>query len=482
MNKMLSFSRLDCTMPHDRVYAVRHLLNSDAIMALVPDYSLPIQKLFSAATAILLQAHPKDKSDLSPITARNSIDESEHAAVLLAIARLSKDSHDAAWPTWAPDYHNMKSEIERFSLQYNRKNYRPNFNANNSRIHVGPSIEAWSKIDIKGQSFGTIAAVLQTSVLPRMPSHLDKDAACIINYGLELLRWYEECRVFVRDNIGSDVRPSFKRLFNCGRWGTYDKDTDSDNRAKESPIDEFPFRSGPKWGGWFKILPLPLETFKLDASVLQGHFGIVIPSDLISPPSGKIRERTGLKWPSIVLLPRSWFDHFPAPDDVRCHVVRNKEELPTDVFNAIVDLQSALGPIWRWESEPRMEERRVLCSFRCARGIRFGWVPPDSCQDDELCQFAGAPFPFVIRRVDRSNARMLVGDAWVYDISGWETRVPDSKRHEIVASVWPHLASLSRDSMHLLERQVARDHETMKRVLDMVEEWEEANMGYITLQ
>jgi hypothetical protein len=63
VNMMLSLSWLDCTIPHDRVYAVRHLLNSDAIMALVPDYSLPIQQLFSTATAIFLQAPPKPKSD-----------------------------------------------------------------------------------------------------------------------------------------------------------------------------------------------------------------------------------------------------------------------------------------------------------------------------------------------------------------------------------------------------------------------------------
>jgi hypothetical protein len=55
VNMMLSLSWLDCTMPHDRVYAARHLLKSDAIMALVPDYSLPRGYRDTAAGTTKLQ-------------------------------------------------------------------------------------------------------------------------------------------------------------------------------------------------------------------------------------------------------------------------------------------------------------------------------------------------------------------------------------------------------------------------------------------
>jgi hypothetical protein len=490
VNMMLSFSWLDCTIPHDRVYAVRHLLKSGAIMALVPDYSLPIQQLFSTTTAILLQVHPKDKSDRPSIIARASIGESEHPSALLAIARLSKSSQDAtvraAWPTWVPDYHDMRSEMERISLQYDENQYHPNFNANNSRMHVRSSIEAWRTIQIKGRPFGTIGTILQTSVLPRMPSHLTKDMSCIFKYGLELLRWYEGCREFVHNTTGSAPRPNFEGLFNCGRWGTYFKRADNGNRSEESQNAYLPSWSGPIEDGWSKTLPLPLEAFDLEgASVLKerfAHNGIVIPSALISPPSGKRGERTELEWPSIVLIPWSLFNNIPTTD-VQCHKVRKKEELPVDFFDAIIDLQSALGPIWGWGSEPRMEERRVLCSFPTARGIRFGWVPPDSRSDDELCYFAGAPFPFVVRRVDGSDARVLIGDAWVHDVLEWDARVPDPVRQDMMASLWPHPTNLSRPLLiNWMERQVARDPWSVDRVLKMVEQWEEANMGWITLQ
>lgn len=372
VNMMLSFSWLDCTIPHDRVYAVRHLLKSDAIMALVPDYSLPVQQLFSTATMILLQELPKDKSILSRLIPGNSYVESEHPSVLLAIARLSKNSQDAtawpAWPTWAPNYHNMRSEMERVSLQYDGINYRPNFNANNRRMRVRPSISTWKTIEIQGRSFGMIATVLPTSVLPRTPSHLTRGTSCILKYGLELFRWYEGCRAFVHSAIGSDVRPDFKGLFNCGRWGTYVRKADNGNRAKEMRNAYLPFR-------------------------------------------------------------------------------------------------------------------RVLCSFQTVRGIRFGWVPPGSLPEDELCYFAGAPFPFVVRRVGTSDARILIGDAWVYDVPEWDARVPDSVRQDTMASLWPHPIKPSRPLLiKWMELQVARDRDTAGDVLKEVEEWGEAEMGWITLQ
>jgi hypothetical protein len=378
----------------------------------------------------------------------------------------------------------MKSEMERISLQYDESQYRPNFNPDNRCMHVRSSIEAWRTIQIKGRPFGTIATVLQTPVLPRMPSHLAKDMSCIIKYGLELFRWYEECRAFVHNTTGSDARPNFGGLFNCGRWGTYAKMVDNGNWLEQPHL---PFRSGPAEGlAMDNVLPLPLEAFDLEgASVLQerfAHNGIVIPSDLISASNSKMRERTEREWPSIVLIPWSSFNNIPTTS-VRCHVVRKKEELPVDFFNSIVDLQSALGPIWRWRSEPRMEERRVLCSFPTWRGIRFGWVPPDSRPEDELCYLAGAPFPFVARRVDGSDARVLIGDVWVYDVPEWDARVPDSVRQDMMASLWPHPTKLSRSLLiNWMERQVARDPGSVKRVLKMVEQWEEANMGWITLQ
>jgi hypothetical protein len=472
VNMMLSLSWLDCTMPHDRVYAARHLLKSDAIMALVPDYSLPIEQLFSAATAILLQEQP------------NCSD--EHPSILLAVARLSKESQDAtvlaSWPTWVPEYHNMRPQLERCLLQYNQHYYRPNFKVSDTRMHVKSSFSNWKTIQVKGRSFSTIDTVLKESVLPRMINHHIGDLVCNLDYGLRLYSWYHRCRTFVHNIAGGAARSIFRGLFNCGRDGRAAKLGNDYHRITGNQDGGIPIVPG-----WSESLFLPIEVFDLEgASVLQEQNaanGITIPSGLISPPRDELSaDKVELRWPDIVLLPVSSFKNLPT-SDIETYLVSSEEELPQGVFDVIVELQSTLGPIWRWEFEPRMEEWRVLCSFKTARGIRFGWVPSESRPNDELCYFSGAPFPFVVRKVDDSDARVLIGDAWVYDVLEWDARLPDSVRQEYMASLWPHPTKIPRPLLAIfMERQAVRDVRDLRQIMNMVEQWEEANMGWITLQ
>jgi len=472
VNMMLSLSWLHCTVPHDRIYAARHLLCSDEIKALIPDYSLPIEQLFSAATAILLQQRPNCGSG-SP-------------SILLALACLSKNSHGTEWPTWVPDYHNIKSEMASYLLQYDRSYYRPNFNNIDHRMHVKWRPSNWRTVQIKGRPFSTIYKVLETSVLPRMiDCHLE-DMISILEYGLDLYCWYDRCRKFVHDAAGSATRSILENLFSCGRDGLtlkLHKDFAWPRAKRADGIVTW----------WPHMLPLPVELFDLEgASVLQkekAHSGILIPSELISL-ADKFELKPSL--PSIVLIPLSAYEKAAANTDIindavssdLYHVVSSREELPPDVFKVIAEVQSILGPIWRWGIEPRMEDRRVLCSFATTRGIRFGWVPPNSRPDDELCYFSGAPLPFVVRKVDGSDAKALIGDAWVHDISEWEARsLTEPVRREILAAFWPYTTSLYWSRFpRTMERLIMRTQDGRERAMRMFQLWEEMNMGWITLK
>ena len=469
---MPSLSWLDCAIPHDRIYAARHLLRSDAIMELVPNYSLPIEQLFTAATAILLQEQFECTSADCVI---------EHPSILLALVRLPKEGTN--WPTWVPDYHNMKSEMERYFLQYDCNFYRPNFKPANNRMHVRWSSSDWRTIQIKGKPFSTIETILTTSTLPRLCDHHIAHMADYLNYAVALLRWYDRCKRFVHNTAGGDTRPTIlKGLFDCGRWGKYAKETEDNNRAG--------YQTGcaPLLIGCSETLILPIEVFKLKgASVLNeknASNGILIPSELISPPRDRLAaEYVELRWPTIILTPWTPSEARDPKADIDLYTVTSKDELPPDVFDVIVEVQSILGPIWRWGREPRMEERRVLCSFQTARGTRFGWVPPDSRPNDELCQFAGAPFPFVVRRVDGADARALVGDAWVYDVSDWKARSKtDPVRQAILASLWPHSFSLSRPRPSTLDYLLMRDRIGPQVAERVFERWQEENMVWIILQ
>jgi hypothetical protein len=130
-SKMLSFSWRKCQEANDRVYAVRQMLELPEMMDLVPDYSLPAERLYSIVTAHLLRKsstlkiHKWSSRDLvlysehNPTRRRSQypLQGTEHPSILLTLAELSRDPLDLGiWPLWVPDY-NRLDRVMRGPLQ-----------------------------------------------------------------------------------------------------------------------------------------------------------------------------------------------------------------------------------------------------------------------------------------------------------------------------------------------------------------------------
>jgi hypothetical protein len=63
---------------------------------------------------------------------------------------------------------------------------------------------------------------------------------------------------------------------------------------------------------------------------------------------------------------------------------------------------------------------RHLCSIAIS-GLPaiIGWLPQTVSEDDSVCYFAGAPFPFVLRRM-RIGVYKLLGHVWLHGLAEWQ--------------------------------------------------------------
>lgn len=82
-----------------------------------------------------------------------------------------------------------------------------------------------------------------------------------------------------------------------------------------------------------------------------------------------------------------------------------------------------------------IDRDRVLCTADCGGTTVAGWVPVEVKVGDQLCQFTGSPYPFLLRKLDDDSYRLL-GDAFTAGISEPEALGLD---HEVWSS---HLDSI----------------------------------------
>ncbi|KXT15329.1 hypothetical protein AC579_2825 [Pseudocercospora musae] len=86
----------------------------------------------------------------------------------------------------------------------------------------------------------------------------------------------------------------------------------------------------------------------------------------------------------------------------------------TSLFEETIKQSIAMLP----DGLPYDRDRR-LCTVVGIMGRRPAWKPPQAMSGDKVCQFSGAPFPFIVRdNPDGSCA--LVGDSYVQGVHGPE--------------------------------------------------------------
>lgn len=109
-------------------------------------------------------------------------------------------------------------------------------------------------------------------------------------------------------------------------------------------------------------------------------------------PSTSFRDDFALIWEA---FSAAWGDLPDAPNAIR--------HTPIGEF-----LQTAFG---KTGQDRCLDRNRNLCLIKTNTGEDFAWVPRSAHEGDELCVFAGCPFPFVVRDSGNSTYQLL-GDAY----------------------------------------------------------------------
>lgn len=80
------------------------------------------------------------------------------------------------------------------------------------------------------------------------------------------------------------------------------------------------------------------------------------------------------------------------------------------------DIKSIQSQIKPYTTGYPIDRDRVLCTAECGDRTGIGWVPSDAKVGDSLCQFAGSPYPFLLRMREDGNYNLL-GDAFLIGVS-----------------------------------------------------------------
>lgn len=92
-----------------------------------------------------------------------------------------------------------------------------------------------------------------------------------------------------------------------------------------------------------------------------------------------------------------------------------------------------------------LDRDRLLCTVHCGSGVVAGWVPSGARPGDCICQFVGAPYPFLLRPQDDSTFHVL-GDVFLAGISEpealgidhveWQSRLENIKECGASLKAW----------------------------------------------
>jgi hypothetical protein len=495
-SKMLSLSWRDCKEAHDRVYAVRHLLGLPEIMRLVPDYSSPVVQLYSVLTVSLLRkddvlkAYDWTGDYLYPVRRRSHypVHGTEHPSILLSLSGLSVDrSNMEAWPSWVPDYGRLSQVMMGPLQQYDPALWSPNFITSTNHVEVRSEPADWRTIHIKGHTFGRIASLLDSS---KVPGPRDTDTMSqLLSYSRELFEWFSRCQSFVHSHTGSVSRGYLKKLLSCARDVAEQTpeirsrmlEADDWNRsvfARETALSQ-------EYKSEYKPLFLPSEMFEsasadLDASDSRGmSFARYEPKSLLSRSIWMRKEMQVVLIPSEVISSGiteefAWL--------LRCSGTNQATLTPASLAK-LDEMYSVLAPFYTNIELPSMEHRMKLCHFMTEAGPRFGWVPSEARVDDELCYFAGAPFPFVVRQVVGTDSKTIVGGAWLHDVPQWQAIGMSIREwQELMSSLGPAAGVVSSRFADMIYRQLVDGSPARERYKEKIREWEVANMGWIKFQ
>jgi hypothetical protein len=282
----------------------------------------------------------------------------------------------------------------------------------------------WRSISIRGQAFSRIEKLLDSS---KVPGPYEKITTTqLLSYSHELFEWYDRCQTFVLDLTSSIPEGYFKMLLSCGREFVSELGWKRNARAIRSfrEIAVFNHRSledeqrPDSTDQAPKDLFLPSEAFEgaSAALVASRSHGIIFEAHVPNSPSFRsIFEQTGV---GIYLLTGQVISsgNTESVTPLTMGHRHNNHALTTAGFRSLHEMYSVLAPLYSSNDLPPPEHRMKLCHFMTEAGPRFGWVTSQARVGDELCYFAGAPFPFIVRQVIGTDSRTLVGSAWLHDV------------------------------------------------------------------
>lgn len=103
----------------------------------------------------------------------------------------------------------------------------------------------------------------------------------------------------------------------------------------------------------------------------------------------------------------------PPLEEFRSHAQETEVQADPDRLYAV------LKPFLTYASPDSHDLEFCLAAAETDTGVQFAWVPPTVAADDQLCIFAGAPFPFIGRETEDGSFRLL-GDAWIHGVKEWQ--------------------------------------------------------------
>jgi len=171
-----------CADPHDRVYAVRSLLDLEHVPSLVPDYELAPAEVYRSLVVALLEIfHSRWQSD------------SDQAWALLALAGTETgDTVQTCRPSWVPDFNALTSRSRNKIEQYTRNDWLevPQFLPAPHLFET--RLRQPYELQVRAKCFAVIQEIFPNTEYPVLgESHSDR----ISEADLTTFRdWYAQCQ------------------------------------------------------------------------------------------------------------------------------------------------------------------------------------------------------------------------------------------------------------------------------------------------
>ena len=179
-------------IPHDMVFAVRRLANTQSSELLAPDYDLPIEDLWKRVAIVELCAPIDD------IEERRHVPSSSGMAVL-ALAGLQKKWQQAHEPSWVADLGNLTYECKRkwysYEFWYRRHGIPSGCWAGGKSVNTATIDKSLNVISIRGKPLDHVEAICTR------PQNTSRHYSVIPDLN-EMTPWLTPYLAFIRSRTG----------------------------------------------------------------------------------------------------------------------------------------------------------------------------------------------------------------------------------------------------------------------------------------